>query len=50
MTKQTKVKKVDKVNWSRIISLSAANHYITNQLNEELKKIKESTYSLGKKK
>ena len=35
-----KKQKKQKVDWNKIISLSAAGHYIQIQLNEELKKIK----------
>jgi uncharacterized protein YeeX (DUF496 family) len=34
-----KAKKEVKPNWERIIALSAAGNYISNQLTEELKKV-----------
>lgn len=38
--KVIKKKKIQKVNWHRIIALSTAGQYIQNQLNDELKSIK----------
>jgi len=46
------MKKLNKPNWSRIISLSSAGQYIQNQLNDELKKVEEKPFksrNLGKK-
>lgn len=40
MKKKTTKKEV-KVDWNRIITLSAAGHYIQDQLQKELSKIKQ---------
>jgi hypothetical protein len=47
MKKKTK-KKEQKVDWHRIISLSAAGQYITTQLNEELNKLNEDINKIKK--